>query len=66
MANRIPEFFTAAILSTEKVFQQKLDYIHNNPVNDGICALPEHCRYSSLSFYEINQTEWDFLTHEKA
>ena len=52
-------------LSTKKVFQQNLDYIQSNPVNACICALPEDYRYSSTSFYEINQAEWDFLTHEK-
>jgi len=52
-------------LSTEKVFQQKLNYIHNNPVMAGLCTLPEQYRYSSASLYELNKTEWDFLTHEK-
>jgi putative transposase len=52
-------------LSTEKVFQQKLNYIHNNPVMAGLCVLPEQYRYSSASLYELNKTEWEFLTHEK-
>ena len=52
-------------LSTEKLFQQKLNYIHNNPVSAGLCMLPEHYRYSSASLYELNKTEWEFLTHEK-
>ena len=52
-------------LSTEKVFQQKLNYIHNNPVQAGLCILPEQYRYSSSSFYELKKTEWEFLTHEK-
>jgi putative transposase len=50
-------------LRTDKVFQQKLDYLHNNPVKAGLCQLPEQYRYSSASFYELNITEWDFLTH---
>jgi putative transposase len=50
-------------LRTNKVFQQKLDYLHNNPVKAGLCRLPEEYRYSSASFYELNTTEWDFLTH---
>jgi REP element-mobilizing transposase RayT len=52
-------------LSSEKLFQQKLNYIHNNPVAAGLCVLPEQYRYSSASFYELNKTEWVFLTHEK-
>ena len=52
-------------LSTEKVFQQKLNYFHNNPVMAGLCTLPEEYRYSSASLYELNKTEWEFLTHDK-
>ena len=50
-------------LSTDKVFQQKLDYIHYNPVKAGLCKLPEGYRYSSASLYVLNKTEWEFLTH---
>jgi REP element-mobilizing transposase RayT len=28
-------------LRTDKVYLQKLDYIHRNPVNAGFCKLPE-------------------------
>jgi REP-associated tyrosine transposase len=35
-----------AIFSDE-MMQQKLDYIHNNPVKRGMVASPEHWRYSS-------------------
>jgi len=28
-------------LRTEKVFEQKLDYIHDNPVKAGMCLLPK-------------------------
>jgi putative transposase len=52
-------------LRTDKVFQQKLNYIHHNPVKAGLCNLPEEYRYSSASLYEINKTEWEFLTHYK-
>ena len=52
-------------LSTAKVLQQKMNYIHHNPVKAGICALPEQYRYSSASLYELNKTEWEFLTHLK-
>jgi len=50
-------------LYTEKVFEQKLDYIHLNPVNAGLCQLPEEYKYSSASFYILNKSEFDFLTH---
>jgi putative transposase len=48
-------------LRTDKVFKQKLDYIHYNPVKAGLCNLPEEYKYSSASFYELNKTEWKFL-----
>jgi putative transposase len=35
-----------AILSDEMMLQ-KLEYLHNNPVNRGLVASPEHWRYSS-------------------
>lgn len=50
-------------LRTTKVFLQKLEYIHDNPVKAGLCALPEDYRYSSARFYELNINDWDFLTH---
>ena len=39
-------------LRTAKVFNQKLNYIHRNPVEAGICKLPEEYKYSSALFYE--------------
>ena len=50
-------------LYSDKVFNQKLDYIHNNPVEAGKCSLPEEYKYSSASYYLINKSEWDFLSH---
>jgi putative transposase len=50
-------------LWSNKVFNQKLDYIHWNPVRAGLCSYPEEYRYSSASFYFNNQSEWEFLTH---
>jgi putative transposase len=38
-------------LFTPKVTQQKLDYIHNNPVEAGIVEKPEDYRYSSAKVY---------------
>jgi hypothetical protein len=50
-------------LRNGKVFLQKLEYIHYNPVKAGLCALPEDYLYSSARFYELNVNDWDFLTH---
>jgi putative transposase len=52
-------------LRRDKVFQQKLGYIHYNPVKAGLSHTPETYRYSSASFYESGVSEWDFLTHYK-
>ena len=38
-------------LRTDKVYLQKLNYIHNNPVKASICKLPEEYNYSSALFY---------------
>jgi REP-associated tyrosine transposase len=50
-------------LRTHAVFLQKLDYIHWNPVQAGLCTLPEEYRYSSARFYETGIDDWGFLTH---
>jgi putative transposase len=50
-------------LRTHKVFRQKLDYIHRNPVRAGLCKLPEEYKYSSALFYETGIDNWGFLTH---
>jgi putative transposase len=50
-------------LWTPKVFEQKLDYIHHNPVRAGLCKFPEEYKYSSARFYEENVNDWVFLTH---
>ena len=50
-------------LFTPAVFQQKLDYIHNNPVVAGICEYPEQYKYSSASFYEKGIDEFGILEH---
>jgi hypothetical protein len=39
-------------LRTDKVYRQKLDYIHSNPVKAGFCKLPVEYKYSSALFYE--------------
>lgn len=50
-------------LWNQQVFKQKLDYIHNNPVEAGMCEYPYNYRYSSASFYFGKENEWEFLSH---
>ncbi len=50
-------------LWSKKVVDQKLDYIHMNPVKAGICEYPEDYKYSSARYYILNEKNWDFLTH---
>jgi REP element-mobilizing transposase RayT len=50
-------------LWNQKVFKQKLDYIHNNPVSAGLCTFPSDYEYSSASFYLKQDNRWEFLSH---
>ena len=45
-------------LFTPAVYQQKLDYIHYNPVKAGLCKYPEEYRYSSARFYHDGKDEF--------
>jgi REP element-mobilizing transposase RayT len=38
-------------ISSDKFFNQKLDYIHNNPVEGGFCYSAENYPYSSALWY---------------
>jgi putative transposase len=38
-------------LTSDAMFAQKLEYLHNNPVKRGLVASPEHWRYSSAHEY---------------
>src|SRR5689334_5523859 len=66
-ADRVYQFWERNPLSielrTHKVFLQKLEYIHWNPVRAGICKLPEEYHYSVAFFYETGIDNWGFLTH---
>ena len=50
-------------LWSDKVFSQKLEYMHMNPVRAGICRSPEVYQYSSASYYLLNDKKWGFLLH---
>ena len=39
------------LLNTPKLLDQKLDYIHNNPVAEEVVSEPEHYLYSSARDY---------------
>ena len=52
-------------LYTYEIFVQKLEFIHNNPVQDRwrLCEYPDGYKYSSARFYETGIDNWGFLTH---
>jgi len=52
-------------LRTDKVYLQKLNYVHNNPVKANICNLPEEYKYSSALFYQTGKDDWGFLSHHR-
>jgi hypothetical protein len=45
------------------VFDQKLEYIHYNPVKAGLCIYPEEYHYSSAKFYHTGIDDFKMLTH---
>jgi REP element-mobilizing transposase RayT len=50
---------------SREVLIQKLDYIHNNPLQDRwkLCERAEDYKYSSARYYLCNIEDWNFLTH---
>ena len=50
-------------LRTHAVFMQKLEYIHYNPVQAGLCINPEDYYYSSAKFYYGGTDNFKMLTH---
>jgi len=50
-------------LRNPMVYNQKLEYVHANPVNAGLCEFPEEYEYSTARFYELNERNWDFVSH---
>jgi len=50
-------------LYDDVIFQQKLDYIHLNPVKAGLCMLPEEYIYSSARYYLEDDFSDGLLTH---
>jgi putative transposase len=55
----------AVEMYSRKVIEQKLDYIHNNPVQGKwmLANSPIDYHFSSASFYELGDKKYSFLTH---
>lgn len=54
------------VLFTDKVFFQKFDYIHCNPVKAGLCLHPEDYKFSSAAFYHSGVDPFGIITHYAA
>ena len=54
-------------LYNHKIFMQKLEYIHTNPLQEkwNLANSEEAYIYSSALFYETGIDNWGFLTHYK-
>ena len=50
-------------LISAAVFEQKLNYIHYNPVRAGLSINPEEYHYSSAKFYYDGTDSFGMLTH---
>jgi len=55
----------AADMYNRQVAEQKLEYMHNNPLQEKwkLAALPEDYRYSSAQYYLKQHDEFELLTH---
>jgi len=51
-----------ATMYNRTVLEEKLEYIHYNPVKAGLCNLPEAYVYSSAWYYLLNTPD-SLLTH---
>lgn len=57
----------AVLMDSTKKFEQKLDYIHLNPLQEkwNLASKPENYVWSSASFYENGVDPFNILTHYK-
>lgn len=55
----------AVHMDTKEKFEQKLDYIHDNPLQErwNLASRPELYKWSSACFYETGIDPFGFLTH---
>jgi len=54
--------YKAEVISRE-IGEQKLDYIHDNPVKAGLCQVTTDYFFSSAKWYEENKDDFGILTH---
>jgi putative transposase len=50
-------------LRSSKVFNQKIEYIHYNPVKALLCISPEDYYYSSTKFYTTGVDDFGMLSN---
>ncbi len=52
-------------LYSREISEQKIEYIHNNPLQEhwNLCKEPEDYRFSSARFYKHGHDEFNMLTH---
>lgn len=55
----------AVRIYSKKMLEQKLDYIHDNPLKEhwGLVEKPEDYYYSSAAYYEKEDNNFSFVTH---
>lgn len=55
----------AILMDSREKIEQKLDYIHLNPLQEkwSLVKFPEDYRWSSAKFYDSGEDEFDLLTH---
>lgn len=55
----------AVLMDSRNKVEQKIDYIHLNPLTEkwNLADRPENYRWSSAKFYETGVDEFGFLTH---
>ena len=60
--------FDAKLCFNERMLEQKLDYIHNNPVSGKWDLVNDYVdyKYSSAGFYQINRPGITRVTHYKS
>jgi putative transposase len=54
-----------AAMNSREVLEQKLEYIHNNPVRKQYVERAEDYKFSSARYYMCNIDDWGFITHYK-
>ena len=57
--------FDDVFLVSRDICETKINYIHNNPVNAGLVALPEDYPYSSAAFYLTDNKRSSLLDYRE-